>query len=124
MHVKITGTRRIVALCILLSFFAFFIFDLVKIQIIDGPEYAAASHAVSERTAVISAARGEIVDCNGKELVYNDQGYSIIFDYAYFPTEQSERNVIISKLIDLFEKNSLEWVDNLPLVFDANGNIV
>lgn len=124
MHVKITGTRRIVALCILLSFFAFFIFDLVKIQIIDGPEYAAVSHAVSERTAVISAARGEIVDCNGKELVYNDQGYSIIFDYAYFPTEQSERNVIISKLIDLFEKNSLEWVDNLPLVFDANGNIV
>ncbi len=124
MHVKITGTRRIVALCVLLAFFAFFIFDLVKIQIVDGPDYAAASNAVSERTAVISSARGEIVDCNGQELVYNSQGYSLVFDYAYFPTEQAERNAIISNLIDLFEKNSLEWVDNLPLVFDGNGNIV
>ncbi len=124
MHVKITGTRRIVSICVLLAFFAFFIFDLVKIQIVDGPEYAAASNAVSERTAVISAARGEIVDCNGQELVYNAQGYSLIFDYAYFPTEQAERNAIISNLIDLFEKNSLEWVDNLPLVFDENGAVV
>ncbi len=123
MHVKITGTRRIVALCVLLAFFAFFIFDLVKIQIVDGPEYAAASNAVSERTAVIHSARGEIVDCNGQELVYNAQGYSLVFDYAYFPTDQAERNAIISNLIDLFEKNSIEWTDNLPLVFDANGNI-
>ena len=124
MHVKITGTRRIVSLCVLLAFFAFFIFDLVKIQIVDGPDYAAASNAVSERTAVIPAARGEIVDCNGQKLVYNAQGYSLIFDYAYFPTDQAERNTIISNLIDIFEKNSLEWIDNLPLVFDANGNIV
>lgn len=124
MHVKITGTRRIVSVCVLLAFFAFFIFDLVKIQIIDGDEYAAASNAVSERTAVIPAARGEIVDCNGQELVFNAQGYSLVFDYAYFPTDQAQRNVIISNLIDLFEKNSLEWIDNLPLVFDANGTII
>ena len=58
MHVKITPARRIISVCVLIAFFAFFIFDLVKIQIIDGPEYAAASHAVSERTAVITAARG------------------------------------------------------------------
>ena len=77
MHVKITGTRRVVALCVLLAFFAFFMFDLVKIQIIDGPEYDAASSAVSEKTASISAARGEIVDCNGKKLVYNRE-YIII----------------------------------------------
>ena len=40
------------------------------------------------------------------------------------PTEQEQRNIIISNLIDLFEKNSLEWIDNLPLVFDGNGAIV
>ncbi len=123
MHVKITATRRVVSVCVLLAFFAFFIFDLVKIQIIDGPEYAAASNAVSERTAVISAARGEIVDANGQPLVFNEQGYSIIFNHAYFPSEQSERNAVISMLIDLFETNSIEWIDNLPLVFDENGAI-
>ncbi len=125
MHAKITGARRVAAVCILLAFFVFFAFDLVKIQIIDAEKYDAASSAVSEQTARIAAARGEIVDCYGKKLVYNDQGYSIIFDYAYFPpsSAQAQRNQIILSLINLFEQNSLEWIDNLPLVFDANGNI-
>ncbi len=125
MHVKITAKRRIAAICVMLFFFSFFAFDLVKLQIIDGEEYAAASSAVSEKTASISAARGEIVDTDGNPLVYNDQGYSVIFDYAYFPSakEQEKRNEIIIELIRLFEANSLEWLDDLPLVFDANGVI-
>jgi len=114
-----------VSLCIMLAFFVFFAFDLVKVQIIDGEEYNAASSSVSSKTATIPAARGEIVDCYGNPLVYNDQGYSIIFDAAYFPStkEQAQRNEIILSLIRLFESNSLEWNDNLPLVIDENGNV-
>ena len=125
MHVKITPKRRIISLCIMLAFFLFFSFDLVKIQLIEGEQYDAASSSVSSKTTTISAARGEIVDCHGKPLVYNDQGYSIIFDAAYFPSskEQAQRNEIIISLIRLFESNSLEWTDNLPLVIDGNGNI-
>ncbi|MEE1012683.1 MAG: hypothetical protein U0L11_11700, partial [Acutalibacteraceae bacterium] len=123
MHVKITPKRRIISLCVLLAFFAFFGADLVKVQLIDGEKYDAASSSVSAKTATISAARGEIVDCYGNPLIYNDQGYSIIFDAAYFPStkEQSERNEIIISLIRLFESNGLEWNDNLPLVIDPNG---
>lgn len=125
MHVKITAARRIAAICVILFFFVFFAFDLVKLQIVDGEEYDAASSSVSEKTAPISAARGEIVDTDGNPLVYNDQGYSLIFDYAYFPSakEQAKRNEIILSLISLFEANSLEWLDKLPLVFDASGTI-
>ena len=125
MHVKITPKRRIISVCIMLAFLVFFAFDLVKVQLIEGEQYDAASSSVSAKTATISAARGEIVDCYGKPLVYNDQGYSIIFDAAYFPTtkEQTRRNEIIISLIRLFESNALVWEDNLPLVIDANGNI-
>ena len=125
MHAKITKKRQIAALCVILAFFVFFSFDLVKIQLVDGAEYAAASSSVEQLTAAIPAARGEIVDCNGKPLVYNDQCYSIIFDSAYFPSEskQQQRNQIIFSLIKLFESNSLEWIDNLPLVFDGAGAI-
>lgn len=123
MHVKISRTRRIVSLCVMLSLLIFFAFDLVKIQIIDGDEYAAMSSSVSESTVSVSAARGEILDTNGVPLVYNTEGYSVIFDAAYFPSEQAERNKIINSLIALFEENGLEWLDNLPLVFDAGGKI-
>ena len=125
MHVKITAKRRIVSVAVLLGFLAFFAFDLVKIQIIDGEKYDAASSSVSASTAPISAARGEIVDEQGEPLVYNDQGYSLIFDAAYFPasSDNDQRNSIIHSLIQLFESNSLEWIDNLPLIFDTSGSI-
>lgn len=125
MHAKITRSRQLASVCIILFFFLVFAVDLVNLQIVKGDEYDAASSAVSAKTAPIAAARGEVVDCNGKELVYNSQGYSIIFDAAYFPeaSEQEERNKIIFSLIQLFESRELEWIDELPLVFDAEGNI-
>lgn len=125
MRTKITAKRRIISVVALLAFLVFFAFDLVKIQIIDGEKYDAASSSVSASTAPISAARGEIVDEQGKPLVYNDQGYSVIFDAAYFPSsnDNARRNEIIHSLIQLFEGNSLEWTDNLPLIFDENGAI-
>ena len=125
-HVKLTKGRRLASVCIVLFFFAFFAFDLVKIQLVDGEKYDAASTAISEKTATISASRGEIVDCNGTPLVYNSQGYTLVFDAAYFPSssEKASRNEIIRSLIRHFEANALEWIDILPLVFDANGNIV
>lgn len=125
MRTKITAKRRIISVVALLAFLVFFAFDLVKIQIIDGEKYDAASSSVSASTAPISAVRGEIVDEQGKPLVYNDQGYSVIFDAAYFPSsnDNARRNEIIHSLIQLFEGNSLEWTDNLPLIFDENGAI-
>lgn len=125
MHVKITAKRRVVSVVLILAFFVFFAFDLVKIQIIDGEKYDAASSSVSASTAPISSARGEIVDELGKPFVYNDQGYSVIFDAAYFPDSKDNfgRNKIINSLISVFESNSLVWTDNLPLVFDENGEI-
>lgn len=125
MHAKITRSRQLASVCIILFFFLVFAVDLVNLQIVKGDEYDAASSAVSAKTAPIAAARGKIVDCNGKAMVYNSQGYSIIFDAAYFPeaSEQEERNKIIFSLIQLFESRELEWIDELPLVFDANGNI-
>lgn len=125
MHVKITPKRRVISVCIILAFFVFFAVDLVKVQLIDGEKYDAASSSVSSKTATIPAARGEIVDCYGNPLIYNDQGYSIIFDAAYFPStkEQAQRNEIILSLIRLFESNSLEWNDNLPLVIGENGTV-
>ena len=125
MHAKMTRGRQIAAVCVILFFFMVFAVDLINLQIVKGDEYDAASSAVSAKTAPISAARGEIVDCDGKPLVYNSQGYSIVFDYAYFPpaSEQETRNEIILSLIKLFESKGLEWIDNLPLVFDADGNI-
>lgn len=117
MREKTTKTRRVAVVCIVIFLFGLLAADLVKIQIIDGKEYARIVSSVSSRTAPILAARGEILDSDGNRLVYNEQGYSVVFDGAYFPPEkeQDSRNDIIISLIRMFEARKLEWRNDLPL---------
>ena len=122
MHVKISRTRRIISVCVIVALFCVFAADLVKIQLIDGEQYAAKSSAVSESTVKIKAARGRILDTNGMPFVYNEEGYAVIFDAAYFPTENAERNALILSLINLFESSGVEWIDNLPINLYSSGN--
>ena len=123
MHVKISRTRRIISVCVIIALFSVFTADLVKIQLFEGEEYAAKSSAVSESTVRIKAARGEILDTNGVPMVYNTEGYSVIFDAAYFPSDDAERNALILSLINLFESSNVEWIDNLPIIFYSNGSV-
>lgn len=126
MNEKKLVIRRIVLPCILVAFIAVFVGVLIKVQLIDGEEYAGAVNTATQSTVPIKAARGEIVDRNGKPIVVNRQGYSIIFDYSYFPSkkENNERNSIIISLVRLFEQSGVEWTNDLPIVIDASGGLV
>ena len=63
--------------------------------------------------------------CHGVPLVVNEQISSIVLDASYFPStsEQEQRNAILCALIHLTEEAGVAWNDDLPLVFDVNGNI-
>lgn len=126
MNEKKLAIRRIILPCILVACIAVFVGVLIKVQLIDGEEYAGAVNTATQSTVPIKAARGEMVDRNGKPIVVNRQGYSIIFDYSYFPSkkENNERNSIIISLIRLFEQSGVEWTNDLPIVIDASGGLV
>ncbi len=102
-----------------------FVSAVVRVQFFDEDSYAAGKKYRTYEVAV-EASRGEILDRNGKPLVTNRQGNRIIFDASSFPSSSNkeQRNNIINSLIKLFEADSLEWDDNLPIVFDDNGSLV
>lgn len=118
--------RTTVAIILVVAVVLGFGYELYDIQIKNGEYYAAQNNAVNTYTVEIPAARGEIVDRNGNTLVSNRQGNSIVLNAAYFPSskDNAHRNEIILALINLFNSHGEEFVHNLPLKFDANGNIV
>ncbi|MDR0884465.1 MAG: hypothetical protein LBN05_07670 [Oscillospiraceae bacterium] len=73
----------------------------------------------------IPAARGEIVDTNGVPLIVNRQSNNLVFKAGLFPasTDKAARNKLLYSLIHLLESRKIEWLDKLPLVFDAKGKI-
>lgn len=115
--------RFVAMIVIFSSLISVFVFTLVKNQLVDGNKNTATNTA-SVETSEIKATRGQIFDRNGNVIVGNRQGNDVVFNAAEFPdfSEQEERNKIIKALIELFEKNDVEWNDDMPIILDENGN--
>lgn len=119
MSIELRKKRRIAGTVIIGLLFLFLVFSLVKTQLIDADQYKAAADSLAVSSSSVKASRGEILDTNGNPLVTNRQGNSVVFKYSDFPSskKQNERNELIFSLIKLFEKNNVEWVDRLPLIY-------
>ncbi len=68
--------------------------------------------AASVLTAVLKAPRGEILDCYGRQIAINRDGYNIVFNKAYVG---DNLNDVILTLVNLMEKHSAKWMDELPM---------
>lgn len=90
---------------------------LFNLQIVNGDEYREKSTKRLLREEVIEAPRGEIYDRNGILLATNKLSYDV--DLYKTKIEEAELNKIISKLINIFEKNGDSYINELPI--DSNG---
>ncbi|MDD6012515.1 MAG: penicillin-binding transpeptidase domain-containing protein [Oscillospiraceae bacterium] len=115
---KVNKKRNILITVLILCIFSLFLVNLFNIQVLGTQEDK--SSAVSGVTVNVPAIRGEILDRNGYPLVTNRQVNKIVFTYPEFPKKYSERNRIIIELIRLFEKNGVEWNDELPIVIKGS----
>ena len=126
MSIELRKNRRIAGTVIIGLLFLFLVFALVKTQLIDADQYKAAADSLAVSSSSVKASRGEILDCNGKPLVTNRQGNSVVFKYSEFPEakNQEKRNELIFSLIKLFEENGIEWIDRLPIKYEKKKLIV
>lgn len=115
--------RFIALVAIFVCLFLVFAARLFQIQVINGEKYASTVTA-STSSVLVKATRGQILDRNGAVLVGNRQGNDIIFNAAKFPSFKNieKRNEIILSLINLFEKNGAEWINELPITIDETGS--
>lgn len=88
---------------------------LMKIQIVNGKEYLAKSKSASTGTQLIKAARGEIVDVNGVQIVKNKAGFNVIIEAAFFPKDYQEGNEIILRTAKILMEDNVERIESIPI---------
>lgn len=99
-----------VLLVIAILFYAARIYSL---QVVNAEKYTDKNDgAASVRTAVLKAPRGEILDCYGRQIAINRDGYNVVFNKAYV---KDNLNDVILTLVKLFESAGTEWKDELPM---------
>lgn len=116
---KTAKNRNIITFTLIGVLFLVFLVHLFNIQVL-GTDKSGDS-AVSVVTVPVDAIRGEIYDRDGYPLVTNKQVNKLIFNYLNFPKDYTERNKIIIALIRMFDKNGVEWNDELPILINKNG---
>lgn len=86
---------------------------IYSVQIANASDYVDKKDgATSVRTAVLKAPRGEILDCYGRQIAINRDGYNIVFNKAYI---KDNLNDVILTLINFCEEKGVEWNDQLPM---------
>lgn len=105
---------------ILIIVFTVFVARLVQWQIIETDHYNDIALTSTTYTVKTEALRGEIYDVNGVDLAVNVTGYKIVMDKIYLSDDNLNDTIV--RLVELMEKCNEEWIDNLPIVTNADGS--
>ncbi len=110
---KKSQTQLTVLSVILILAMLLYTVRVYSIQIKNASDYITKNDsAASVLTAVLKAPRGEILDCYGRQIAINRDGYNIVFNKAYV---RDNLNDVILTLVNLMESHSAEWMDELPM---------
>ncbi len=111
-HVKKLFKSRLFPITLVyIILFAVVINRLFVLQIVDGPTIAENSVLKNVEEREIDSTRGNIYDCTGKLLAYNESTYSVVMEDSTKIESNAQRNEIIYKLIKIIEDNG-ETLDN------------
>ena len=92
------------------------IIQLFNLQIVHGAEYREESNTRLTRETTLEAARGEILDRTGTDLVTNSTKFSV--ELYKTKIDDNELNNSILNIVNLLEKYQVEYVDSFPISID------
>ena len=90
--------------------------QLFNLQIVHGEEYRQTSNTRLTREATLKAARGNITDRSGNNLVTTKMGSNL--ELYKTKIDNQTLNQTILKIIELLEKNKDTYIDNLPITVE------
>ena len=121
--IGILTSRVTVMVLIAFALAGILLYRLFQLQIVRGEEYLNNFILESRKTREIAAARGKILDRNGKVLAYNELAYSVKIEDVYETSRSKNKNLNanIRKLIKLIEKNGDSIIMDFGIAIDENG---
>lgn len=124
--------RLFVVSVVMFILFFMLIGRLFRLQIVEGEEHLNNFTYKSQKTLTVEASRGNIYDCNGKLLAYNQLAYSVTFENSSKLTEIASENAvsenflknsIVYRTIKILEKNGDSIRVDFPIVMDRSGQL-
>ena len=101
---------------------------IFQIQIISGAEYASDFNETTTKTRKLNSTRGNIYDCNGRLLAYNELSNAVTFEDNGSYDTRREKNLDLNSqlyfLTGLITECGDSLIDDFHITIDENGNYV
>lgn len=113
--------------------FSILIGRLFVLQILEGEEHLNNFTYKSKKTLTVEASRGNIYDCKGNLLAYNQLAYSVTLGNSQLlsdvasengVSENELKNAVIYKTIKILEKNGDDLCVDFKISLDKDGNYI
>lgn len=117
-------SRLLILVFVLFGMGGYLIYTIFQLQIVKGEEYFNNFQLRITRERAIPATRGNILDCNGNLLAYNELAYSVTIEDVYESGKRKNArlNDTIYRLISLIERCGDKIINDFHIVLDSNGN--
>ncbi|HIT14630.1 MAG TPA: peptidase [Candidatus Scatomonas merdigallinarum] len=123
---KIFSQRVIVLGAVFLAMSSILIVRLFQLQIVNGEEYADNFTILSTKERQLKSTRGNIYDCNGKLLAYNELSNSVTLEDNGTYDSTRERNLSLNgeiyRLVRLIESCGDTVTNDFHIIVDESGN--
>ncbi len=116
---KFFSSRLFVLSALMILMFAAVILRAFSLQIIHGESYQENFKMLIKKSLTINATRGNIYDCNGKLLAYNELAYSVSIRGEGLTDK--DLNAQIAQVLKALEKNSDELYNNFNIDLLEDG---
>lgn len=113
--------RLIILIFVFIALFIVLIHRLFVFQIIDGEKYLKNFTLTIKKEKTLKSTRGNIYDCNGKLLAYNELAYSVTIEdnYASASGKNKKLNDCIKDTIAIIEENGDTVVSDFNIVLNG-----
>lgn len=121
---KFFGSRLFVLSVVMILMFSMTLIRVFSLQIVNGEYYQSNFTMRIQKTLTVEAARGNIYDCEGRLLAYNELAYAIIF-YDTYPSTSSKNkklNAELAQIIHVLEKNGQSITNDFRIAYDDEKN--
>lgn len=120
---QVISSRLFLLGAIFAILFTILVVRIFNLQIINGESYLNDYLYQTERTIDIPSTRGNIYDCNGIPLAYNELVHSVVIADDGSQNNR-ELNETIYQAMRLIEKNGDMIVSDFPIAMDENGDFI
>ena len=123
---KFFNSRLFVLGAVLSLFFIIVLVRVFTLQIVNGESYQENFTMLIQKTLSIDAARGNIYDCNGNLLAYNELAYSVVISdngtYDSTSDKNEELNAELAEIVSVIKKNGESiYNDNFAIALNDDG---